>query len=135
MTARNFEANAPITMPGFRAREQAAKDRREANKVDPDVRAARVALLERRDAAMAAGDEAERQKASRPAELYRETLALVPDNLLEELQRTLPSLATRQMGDIVGDVMTERRRARRAADFAVPSAVPAEAPQKAAKAR
>lgn len=124
-------SETPITMSGFRAREQAAKDKREARKVDPEVREARAALLARREEAMAANDEAIAQKASRPAELYRETLDLVSDDVLHEMQRSLPSLSTRQMANIIGDVLTERRRARHAADFAPAS----EAPMKAAKAR
>ncbi|KQO73446.1 hypothetical protein [Methylobacterium sp. Leaf89] len=126
------ENTTPIPSLGeYRQRQKAAKDRAEARIAPPDVRAARAAALDRREAGMAAGREEANQKANRPAEVYRETLALVPDELLYELQRGLSTLSTRTMADIVSDVLTGRRRARHAADFAPVS----RATGKAAKAR
>lgn len=121
----------PIPSLGqYRKRQQAAKERAEERIAPPDVRAIRRAVLERREAAMQEGREEAKEKATRPGELYRESLALVPDGLLEELERSLPNLCNRQMADVISEVLRARRRARHAADFAV---VP-EAPEKPAKA-
>ncbi|WP_027174416.1 hypothetical protein [Methylobacterium sp. 10] len=119
----NTNATSLTTMGEYRRRQQAAKVRGERFNVDPDVRAARAAVLERREAEMVAGIEEANQKATRPAELYRTTLDLVSDEMLHELQRSLPNLSTRQMGDIIGDVLTGRRRRRHAADIAPPPEV------------
>lgn len=115
----------------YRKRQQAAKERAEQRTAPPDVRAARAAVLDRREAGMAAEDEARILRLKRPGEVYRKTLDLVSDDLLHEMQRSLPSLSTREMGDIVSDDLTGRRRARHAADIAPAS----NAPRKAAEAR
>ncbi|KQO49152.1 hypothetical protein ASF24_08210 [Methylobacterium sp. Leaf86] len=116
----NTNTTSIPSMGEYRRRQQAAKVRGERFNVDPDVRAIRAAVLERREAVMKAGVEEANQKTTRPAELYRTTLDLVSDDVLHEMQRSLSNLSTRQMADIIGDVLTGRRRRRHAADIAPP---------------
>lgn len=114
--------SAPIGMNlgEARRRQARAKERRDRMNVDPDVRAARAALLEAREAAMAhdqAAVEAEQQ--ARP-DAVRAALAHASLDELAELQRVAGQLDGRRLAEIVGDMIRQRQRARLRGDSGLP---------------
>lgn len=93
-----------------RRRQEAAKKRGERFKVADDVRAARVAVLERQEAIAAERQAAvEAEKQARP-DAVRAVLQHAPDTDLFEFQRVAGQLDGRRLAEIVADVLQQRRR-------------------------
>lgn len=93
-----------------RRRQEAAKKRGERFKVSDDVRAARVALLDRQEALAAERQAAAAaEKQARP-DAVRAVLQHAPDADLFEFQRVAGQLDGRRLAEIVADVLQQRRR-------------------------
>lgn len=107
-----YTPQAPITVPGWKAKQAAAQAKRERNAIAPEVREARARLQAERDELREAQAEAERKARTRPLEAFREAVASVPDDALVELARYVGQLNPRDMADLAGEILNQRNRDR-----------------------
>jgi hypothetical protein len=93
-----------------RRREAAAKAKAESRKVDPETRAARAALLERREALMGERQAAEKAKVEASPDALRAVLSRGTVDELAEIARMIGRLDGRRMQDLVNEVFRDRSR-------------------------
>lgn len=99
--------------PGEARRRQAkAKERRERMNVGPEVRAARAAILERREASLAGQEAVAKADQQARPDAVRAALASASVDELTELQRVAGQLDGRRLAEIVGDMLRQRQRGR-----------------------
>lgn len=123
----NTAALMGLNLGEARRREARAKERKERNQASPEARAARAALLERREALMAEQQTAEKAKVEASPDALRAVLSRGTVDELAEIARMIGRLDGRRMQDIVNEVFRERSRTGYVPDDEA-SQKPAEAP-------
>lgn len=123
---------------GYRAIEAAAKAKAENRKADPETRAIRAAVLDRREAILA-GEQAaiEAEKQAQPGAILA-VLRHASEDELAEFARRVGQMAPRVLADMASDHLRQRQRSRQAAPQEPQEAAPvgkASSPAKSAERR
>lgn len=103
---------APISINYGEAkrREAAAKAKAERRKVDPDVRAIRAGILERREALMVGQQEAAKAERDATPDALRAVLGRGTVDELAEIARMISRLDGRRLQDLANEIFREKSR-------------------------